>query len=164
MRYEKNQEKLFMNSFLGTFLGKGIEQNFYCGIGWTLNFALFNRISKKSKQLWFWFYQATHQCEVKAQCFTTHGNVSLPKWDQTCYSPAISSSLPGHGLWFGGTNNTITALKEVIPVQLQRSTARTLYLIIKNLSQVNGSFKCAFSALGEVKNQHTQLKLGWNSN
>ena len=95
---------------------------------------------------------------MKAQCFTTHGNVSLPKWDQTCYSPAISSSLPGHGLWFGGTNNTITALKEVIPAQLQRSKARTLHLIIKNLSQVNGSFECAFRALDKVKNQTNPVK------
>ena len=90
---------------------------------------------------------------MREQCGTTYGNVSLPERDETCYSPAMSTWLSGQRLWVGGTNKTITALKEVSPSQLQRSTARTLHLVIKNLSQLPGSFECAFSAHGKVKNQ-----------
>jgi len=52
--------------------------------------------------------------------------------------------------WISYKSGRCTTITSVTPNQLQRTTARTLSLVIDNLPTLSGQFECAFSALGKM--------------
>ncbi|KAG8193494.1 hypothetical protein JTE90_003709 [Oedothorax gibbosus] len=52
--------------------------------------------------------------------------------------------------WLSYKSGRCTTITEVHPPQIQRTTARILSLVIDNLPALEGSFYCAFSALGKA--------------
>jgi len=52
--------------------------------------------------------------------------------------------------WISYKSGRCTTITSVTPNQLQRTTARTLSLVIDNLPTLSGQFECAFGAMGKM--------------